>query len=195
VRRVADRIRVRVGLEGDREQRAAAGGDDVDCAAAVGHDRWPDHDSRIVALVGVSLPAFWLAILLQWTVGLNIGAIPIGGRIAGSLGSPEAITRLYLLDSLITLDFDRFRSALAHLILPAFTLSMAPLAKKASPNSRCIRSPSGPKKLIACSASTLASARKIASPRHHDSARGREADRASTRRAHSGRRDAPHGHF
>jgi peptide/nickel transport system permease protein len=96
--------------------------------SAVRHDRWPDHTSRVVALVGVSLPAFWLAILLQWTVGLNVGAIPIGGRIATQLGSPEGVTGLYVLDSLLNGDMARLRSAVAHLILPAFTLSMAPLA-------------------------------------------------------------------
>jgi peptide/nickel transport system permease protein len=96
--------------------------------SAVKHDRWPDHTSRVVALVGVSLPAFWLAILLQWTVGLNVGAIPIGGRISAHLGSPEGVTGLYVIDSILAGDMESLRSAVAHLILPAFTLSMAPLA-------------------------------------------------------------------
>ncbi|RIK43538.1 MAG: peptide ABC transporter, partial [Chloroflexi bacterium] len=96
--------------------------------AAVKHDRWPDHASRIFALSGVSIPAFWLALLLQWFVALRFDWLPIGGRVAITVGAPEHVTGLYVLDSILALDGAALKSSLLHLILPAFTLSMASMA-------------------------------------------------------------------
>ena len=96
--------------------------------SAVAHDRWPDHASRVFALMGVSLPAFWLALLLQWFIALRIDFMPIGGRIDTQIGPPDHFTGLYVIDSILARDFTALKSALIHLALPAFTLSMAPLA-------------------------------------------------------------------
>ena len=96
--------------------------------SAVKHDRWPDHVSRIYSLMGVSVPSFWLALLLQWFVALQFGWLPIGGRIETTISAPEQITGLYTIDSLLRGNFDAFRSVVTHLFLPAFTLSMGPLA-------------------------------------------------------------------
>lgn len=96
--------------------------------SAVKHDRWPDHASRIYSLLGVSFPAFWLALLLQWFVALRFGLLPIGGRIGTEIGAPQHITGLYVLDSLLSGNGAALKSALLHLALPAFTLSMSPLA-------------------------------------------------------------------
>ena len=96
--------------------------------SAVKHDRWPDHASRIYALAGVSLPAFWLALLFQWFVALQFGWLPIGGRIDITVGAPEHTTGMYVVDSILSGDWTALRSSLRHLILPATTLSMASLA-------------------------------------------------------------------
>jgi peptide/nickel transport system permease protein len=96
--------------------------------SAVKHDRWPDHASRVYSLMGVSVPSFWLALLFQWFVALQFGWLPIGGRIEATVGAPEQITGLYTIDSLLTGNFEALRSSLRHLFLPAFTLSMGPLA-------------------------------------------------------------------
>jgi peptide/nickel transport system permease protein len=96
--------------------------------SAVKHDRWPDHASRIYSLMGVSLPAFWLALLLQWFVALRFDLVPIGGRIGVQVGAPEHFTGLYIVDSIVSLDWEALRSALRHIFLPALTLSMGPLA-------------------------------------------------------------------
>ncbi len=73
-------------------------------------------------------PGFWLALLLQWFVALQFGWLPIGGRIETTISAPEQITGLYTIDSLLRGNFDAFRSVVTHLFLPAFTLSMGPLA-------------------------------------------------------------------
>ncbi|GAC1535232.1 MAG: ABC transporter permease [Herpetosiphon sp.] len=96
--------------------------------AAIMQGRWPDHVSRVYALMGVSVPAFWLALLFQWFIALRFHVLPIGGRIDTQIGAPYHITGLYVLDSLLTLNGPVLRSALSHLVLPAFTLSMSPLA-------------------------------------------------------------------
>jgi ABC-type dipeptide/oligopeptide/nickel transport systems, permease components len=96
--------------------------------SAVMQGRWPDHFSRVYALLGVSIPAFWLALLLQWFIALRFGFLPIGGRINSQIGAPETITGLYILDSILTMNGPALKSALTHILLPAITLSMPPLA-------------------------------------------------------------------
>jgi peptide/nickel transport system permease protein len=96
--------------------------------SAVKQNRWQDHSSRVVALIGVSLPAFWLALLLQWFVALRFGVLPIGGRINVQVGAPEHVTGMYILDSILTGNFAAFTSALLHIALPALTLSTGALA-------------------------------------------------------------------
>jgi peptide/nickel transport system permease protein len=96
--------------------------------SAVQHDRWPDQLSRLYALLGVSVPAFWLAILLQLFLGLKLDWFAIGSRIDTNVPAPEAITGLYILDSLLTGNGRALGSALSHIVLPAFTLAAAPLA-------------------------------------------------------------------
>lgn len=96
--------------------------------SAVKHDSWADHASRIYSLMGVSLPSFWLALLLQWFVALRFGWLPIGGRLDATLAAPDHITGLYVIDGLLTGNLGAVANALNHLFLPAFALSMSPLA-------------------------------------------------------------------
>ncbi|HWV36266.1 MAG TPA: ABC transporter permease [Thermomicrobiales bacterium] len=96
--------------------------------AAVRADRLADQASRIISLLGVSMPAFWLAIIMQLFFGLKLDWLPISGRLPTLMAPPESITRLYLVDSLIRGQWDVFIEALKHIILPALTLSFASLA-------------------------------------------------------------------
>ena len=85
-----------------------------------------DHGSRLVAVAGVSMPTFWLGLLLQLLFFGNLGLLPLGGRVAReiSLYSPvEPVTGFYLIDTVITGNWTAFKNALVHLILPAFTLA------------------------------------------------------------------------
>ncbi len=96
--------------------------------SAVRADRAIDQASRLVALVGVSMPAFWLALLLQLLFGLRLDWLPISGRLDTMVSAPGHVTGLYLVDSLLVGDWQLFRNALVHILLPAVTLSFPALA-------------------------------------------------------------------
>lgn len=91
-------------------------------------DQFGDNASRVFAFGAVSLPRFWVAIILQLVIAFQLGLLPSTGRIGDGVTTPETITGLYLVDSLITLNFDAFFSTGAHLILPAIALALAPMA-------------------------------------------------------------------
>lgn len=91
-------------------------------------DQFGDNASRVFAFGAVSLPRFWAAIILQLVIAFQLGLLPSTGRIGDGVTTPETITGLFLVDSLITLNFDAFFSTGAHLILPAIALALAPMA-------------------------------------------------------------------
>jgi len=95
----------------------------VYCAVNAGS--WSDLASRVVSIAGVSMPVFWLALLIQLLLGR---VLPIAGRLDVALALPRH-TGFYLIDSLIAGSPAAFRSALAHLLPPALTLSLASIAK------------------------------------------------------------------
>lgn len=96
---------------------------------AVKQDRWEDHSGRIVALSGVSMPRFWIGILFQLVFAFHLGLLPITGRLSPDVTPPAAITRLYLVDSLLTFNWPAFKDALAHIIMPAIVLALSPTAQ------------------------------------------------------------------
>ena len=96
--------------------------------SAVYRARWPDQAARFFSLGGVSLPNFWLAMVLQLTVAFSLKWAPISGRFDRLVTPPHALTGLYSLDALLTLDFKGLQVALAYLALPAFCLSLGALA-------------------------------------------------------------------
>ncbi len=90
-----------------------------------------DYLSMVGALLGVSMPIFWLGLILIIIFSVNLHWLPVSGRIDIGL-EPAAITRLYLVDSILTGNWDAFWSALRHLILPGVALaaySMAIIAR------------------------------------------------------------------
>jgi peptide/nickel transport system permease protein len=94
--------------------------------AAMRADRPTDQISRLVALLGVSLPAFWLAILFQLFFALRLGWFPVSGRLSGD--APSTITGLYLIDSILQGQWAAFGAALRQILLPAITLSFPAMA-------------------------------------------------------------------
>lgn len=96
--------------------------------SAVNRDKPIDHASRVIALSGVSMPTFWLGLLLQLLFFKVLRWLPIGGRIDAFIDVPAHVTGLYLVDSLIARDWDAFGSSLQHLLLPAVTLAYSSLA-------------------------------------------------------------------
>jgi peptide/nickel transport system permease protein len=91
--------------------------------AAVFRDSWVDHLARMISLIGVAAPTFWLAFvaLALFYGGLQIAPGP--GRISLFVIEPPQVTGLYVVDSLIAGDMETFWSAVAHLIMPACVLA------------------------------------------------------------------------
>ena len=91
--------------------------------AAVYRGRATDFLIRLIAVSGVALPVFWLALVLQLMFYRHLAWFPAGGRIASDVGPPFHLTGLYLLDSGLTGNVPAFFSALRHILLPALTLA------------------------------------------------------------------------
>lgn len=87
-----------------------------------------DHSSRLIALSGVSMPLFWLGILLQLLFYVRLGWLPVEGRLDIILTHPERITGMYILDSILTGNWETLVNSIRHIILPAFTLAFCSLA-------------------------------------------------------------------
>lgn len=91
------------------------------------HNSIIDLANTVGALVGVSMPIFWLALILLWVFGLKLGWFPTTGRLSTGI-ELESITKLYVLDSLLTGNLPALWDALHHLALPAFALATIPTA-------------------------------------------------------------------
>ena len=107
---------------------AAAIGVPLGILSAVRADRPADHVSLLISLLFLSVPAFWLAILMQLFFGLKLDWLPISGRLPTMVKPPPDVTGLYTVDALLAGDFGLFLTALKHLIMPSITLSVAALA-------------------------------------------------------------------
>src|SRR6187397_1030089 len=95
--------------------------------AAVKRNTVADYTVMGLSLTGYSMPIFWWALLLILFFSVYLGWTPVSGRIAVQYDVP-ATTGFMLVDTLRAGDMGAFRSALAHLILPAVALGTIPLA-------------------------------------------------------------------
>jgi peptide/nickel transport system permease protein len=95
--------------------------------SAVWRNSFFDGFSRLVALTGVSMPIFWLGLMLAWCFGVVLGWLPTGFRL-GTDVTLVSVTNFYILDSLLTNNWAALVSSLRHLILPALALSTIPMA-------------------------------------------------------------------
>jgi len=116
--------------------------------SAVKHNSPADVATMIGANIGVSMPVFWLGLMLAYLFSVVLGLLPPSGRItAGMASAPfydvwgwavdaatprykvlEFFANLYLLNSLVTGQWEVLRDVLRHLILPAAALATIPLA-------------------------------------------------------------------
>jgi peptide/nickel transport system permease protein len=87
-----------------------------------------DHITRIISLLGASMPPFWSGLLLLFVFYYKLELAPGPGRIDSRLGTPDSITGLFVLDSLLTKNMEAFWSSLSHLILPSIILGWFTLA-------------------------------------------------------------------
>ncbi|NWG01240.1 MAG: ABC transporter permease [Syntrophaceae bacterium] len=86
-----------------------------------------DYISMVMALVGISMPIFWLGLMLMYLFSVKLAILPMMGRFTMGLDY-HSLTGLVLLDSLFMGDLNLFLNSLKHLILPAFTLATIPMA-------------------------------------------------------------------
>lgn len=86
-----------------------------------------DNIGMVLALIGVSMPIFWLGLILIIVFSSVLGILPSGGRIDPML-QPHRMTGLFLLDTLIIGDIEAFLDALKHIILPSLALGLSSMA-------------------------------------------------------------------
>jgi peptide/nickel transport system permease protein len=97
--------------------------------AAVQKNRWQDQLTIAGSLLGVSLPVYWLGLLLIYLFAVTLGWLPPSGRLSVETGfNFQPITGFYVLDSILQLNPAAFIDVITHLILPALTLGTIPLA-------------------------------------------------------------------
>jgi peptide/nickel transport system permease protein len=96
--------------------------------AAVKRNRWPDHASRIISLIGVSMPLFWSGILVLIVFYKWLQWFPASGRLDTFLSPPPTVTGMYVIDGLLAGDMQVVISAINHLVLPASCLAYVQLA-------------------------------------------------------------------
>lgn len=106
--------------------------------SAVRRGEGVDQFSRLVALFGMSMPVFWLGLMLQIIFYARLGLLPLGQRLGVEFPVPPAVTGLYTIDSLLAGQLHAFWDAAKHLILPAFALSMGGLASTARITRSCL---------------------------------------------------------
>jgi peptide/nickel transport system permease protein len=106
---------------------AVAVGIPVGVASAVRRNSLLDSLARLGALTGVSMPIFWLGLVLAWFFGVQLRVLPTGFRLSsGTAFVPW--TNFVILDALLQGDWATLSDAIRHLILPALALATIPLA-------------------------------------------------------------------
>ena len=97
--------------------------------AAVRKNSAVDNLTMSASLLGVSLPVYWLGLLLVYLFAVNLHWLPPSGRLSIDAGfNFKPITGFYVLDALLQGNLKALQDVLAHLILPAITLGTIPLA-------------------------------------------------------------------
>ncbi|WP_324670388.1 ABC transporter permease [Geochorda subterranea] len=110
---------------------ALAVGIPLGVVSAVGRNRLPDHVARVLSIVGVSMPVFWLGLVLLLVFYFRLGWLPGSGRLDLFTIEPPRVTGLLLVDSLLAREWEALRSALSHLVLPAVVLGFSATANVA----------------------------------------------------------------
>lgn len=87
-----------------------------------------DHGSRLLSITGVSMPVFWLGLVLQVLLYQKAAILPAGGRLGTLDVTPNRVTGSYLVDSILAGDLGLFWTSFVHLVLPAATLAFGSLA-------------------------------------------------------------------
>jgi len=99
----------------------------IGIGSAVWRNSLLDSLARLGALTGVSMPIFWLGLMLAWFFGVQLRVLPTGFRLdSGTTFVPW--TNFVMLDATLQRDWSALADALRHLVLPALALATIPLA-------------------------------------------------------------------
>jgi peptide/nickel transport system permease protein len=93
--------------------------------AARNKGRLIDGTLRVLALIGSSLPVFWVGLVFLFSFYASLGIAPGPGRLTARVKPPQDVTGFYTVDSLLAGNPALFVDALQHLIMPAFIMSLA----------------------------------------------------------------------
>jgi peptide/nickel transport system permease protein len=96
--------------------------------AAVWRNTWVDYLVRLLSLASISMPRFFLGLLLQLVFAMWLGWTALGGRFPLTGSPPPVVTGMLTIDSLLAGDMAALLLALQHLALPAIAMSLSPLA-------------------------------------------------------------------
>lgn len=92
--------------------------------AAYRRGRISDQVVRVVSLIGLSVPTFWMALTSFNVFFLQLRIAPGSGRLSPVYAPPPHVTGLYTVDTLLAGQWTSFVDAMAHLMLPVFVLSL-----------------------------------------------------------------------
>lgn len=95
--------------------------------SAVKRNSWFDHFSMTGALFGVSMPIFWLGLMMIWLFSVELHWLPPSGRLSVNIHL-DTITNFYLIDSLLTGNWAAFQDSFIHLLMPGIALATIPMA-------------------------------------------------------------------
>ncbi len=96
--------------------------------SAMYRNRWIDNVLRVIAIAGVSMPRYWVGILLQLALAYYLGILPMTGKLSTAI-SVERITGFVSIDSIITGNWEALIDFSKHLVLPVIALSLSPIAQ------------------------------------------------------------------
>ncbi|MEJ3405327.1 ABC transporter permease [Rathayibacter sp. YIM 133350] len=92
--------------------------------AALRHNRISDQVIRVVSLAGISIPTFWLALVIYFVFFYQLHWAPGSGRLDPAATAPPTVTGMYTVDALLAGDGATFADAFSHLILPGVVLTL-----------------------------------------------------------------------
>ncbi len=106
---------------------ALLGGLPAGIIAAIRRRTAVEYATMVLSLVGISMPVFWIGLMLIYWLGARGGWFPLSGTVSNTVDIPT-VTHFYTIDSLLTGDPGAFADVLWHLVLPAVTLSTVTMA-------------------------------------------------------------------
>lgn len=92
--------------------------------AAYRRGKASDQVLRVVSLTGLSVPTFWLALVLYYVFYFKLHIAPGSGRLSTDYLAPPTVTGMYTVDSLLAGQLDTFVDSVAHLFLPVLVLTL-----------------------------------------------------------------------